>query len=382
MNLNIIKNLILSTAILFCISTTITFAANNNASEDNAWIDISDTMPLGNTNDDAFNSLAIYNNKLYTVHSNTVFQFNDNITKPNWTTLSDNSADASGVYALLPFNNSLYVGGDNFATYIDGKGWTSLSRNGIPNKDPIIKLVLLNGNIVALTRKFMISRSLLYTYDIKKNAWTSLNFDTFARNDNHLDDMVVFNNKLYAYGRNDDDNNKDLKAIVYVYNPATAKWKLVSNGLPYSVDSIAVYKNKLYVGGYSFINKKPFISTYNGNDDAPRWVEINTDTLPTTDDDHSHGFCYGNPVENLVVINNTLYASGRSDGCNLYIAALDDKNTSAWNVVGKKIAPQYSFQNMTSLVEFNSNLYSSITSFNSDNHFAKIETVYALPIRK
>lgn len=341
--------------LLVCYLTVFNGVSLASLNTQGQWSSVADTLPAGSH----LNALTTFQNKLYAAGGDNtnrayVYLFNGNVAKPFWTSVI-NDLKATKINIFLTFNENLYAGGyicsDVCNAYIatynkddQHPAWTPFSTNGLPQGAIITKLIEFNGKFVALIDHSVISPSIpndpIYMYDEENKSWLSITKD-FPKN---LNDIVVFHNKLYACG-----GEAGLAgAVVYVYGESLSpklspSWTLIKNGLPdgnkslqnmvtASANALVVFNDALFVGGRNETDRrsKGFVFAYNGDDNAPNWIN-KTDGLPF---DISDGHYSDSEVNQFIVNNNTLYATGVDSGGDLFAYYLTSQ-ASNWLSAGK-----------------------------------------------
>jgi hypothetical protein len=223
----------------------------------------------------------------------------------NWTALD--SGLNGQVSTMTNYDGKLIVGGlftkagnkpvRNIAMW-DGTQWTALG-SGISGG--VNSMVVYNGNLYA-GGSFDSAGNVLCKNIAEWNGSNWLNLGTGLRGDAYssVNALAVYNGTLYAGGYFDTANSIETNNIAYWNGTA---WDSLNNqiryggGCPnYTVFSLAVYDNLLYVGGTLMINT-PHGLAFNLAD----WNGGSWDTATC---------CTANTVWTMVVYRNYLFAGG------------------------------------------------------------------------
>lgn len=192
----------------------------------------------------------------------------------NWSAVGmGNDLGSSSIFALMVYNNELYVGGDFYSFFNasciakwNGSNWNALDigffNNTSPGYTTPYQFAVYNNEIYAAGSFRYIMPILNYDTTNAISRWdgthwnklgTSPYIGVHSSNPSGFDiqDMIVFNNELYVCGLFDSAGN----VPTYFYN--VAKWN-GSNWLSAGVNSLvgpycfAIYNNELFMGGNGF----------------------------------------------------------------------------------------------------------------------------------
>jgi sugar lactone lactonase YvrE len=228
---------------------------------------------FGNIENINFDSLAVYQNKIYVSVATSDSSLDgvsiwrsDTGNAGTWTSvMSGGNGDANNhwISALVDFNGYLYAGVGNKVTGTriwrtsNGTAWTQVNTNGFgdPNNNETITLAVYNGSLYAGIINQATSGQIWRTSD--GTTWNPVMTDGFG--DPNKSDMLglyVFENRLYAISNNGVTGTK-------VWSTTNgSQWSQVNingwgdsnNGFSLRGNGITNFNNNLFIGVMNFAN--------------------------------------------------------------------------------------------------------------------------------
>jgi len=265
------------------------------------------------------NASVVYGSELYiagdfTSPGNKIGKWNG----ASWSTVGVPNIGA--IRALTVFGTDLWAGGDSGTAKWDGASWTNTST-GLGTYTTIYALSVYNGVLYAGKDKGM------RVWNGTSSAWeyvgTNYPTDTVAS-------LAVFNGELYAGGWFTGLNGGGTGNRLAKWNGST--WIMVGYGFDNAVLSLEVYNSQLYAGGY--FNNACLNNSCSSKTATVLLSKLNGSTWEETGASPNHG------VTSMAVYNNKLYIGGRFTALGViantgHVGRYDG---ASWEAVGTGIA--------------------------------------------